>query len=640
MPSSAKRRYPPPRQSIREFCSAVRWDGRCRQADCRLARRLGRSLPPYKPGATSVGAFVFVDRSRGTISARALLIGRMVGYDRPTIKAVRHRKVVWIHGGGMRLSVAYQGGGARVVELMAAAVACQTAQARYGFEVIRVSGASAGAIAAAMHATGCDIAAVVAHAPKLEKEVLRRFPASRLTKASLAKRFLFGQSIYDEADLRAFIVDLFKAGGVDAERPIRDLAKPGLELRILRSDIRFSNSPTATETSESRLADALVDSAAIPFAFRMPRSASNPEILDGGLFQNLPAKAAMEGLAPGEIAIGFSFAKEVAPDLRAAKPLAYATAILNSLLNERLDDAAAQIKPGNIILIPDRRSTFDFRSIFSSSLAATFSEDVAATERAIMAWKRTSDRMEGPDWHSDHPSDLAEQASRTQAAVTEFYEDIAAGIPYHADLVHHEVVYQSFNEDMPDIYRLTARFHGSKNPGLQFMRFFFYDSEEGPLKRADLEVLDKDGNPRKAMMLPFRVPGTRVRATLVCLDRPLRPEDEITVVKTEESFAGMSQYTAEGFNSEQVSIGPGKQVDEIRVSVHFPNAMRPGVMEDASQDRPKDAALLSKQTGLQLATTTSIDDGQRVGCRTVTSATTNTGPSEQRRFVRVVYYRL
>lgn len=120
----------------------------------------------------------------------------------------------------------------------------------------------------------------------------------------------------------------------------------------------------------------------------------------------------------------------------------------------------------------------------------------------------------------------------------------------------------------------------------------------------------------------------------------VRPEDEITVVKTEESFAGMLQYANEGFNSEQVSIGPGKQVEEIRVSVHFPTGMRPGVMEDASPGRPKDAALLSKQTGLQLATTTSIDDGQRVGCRTVTSATTNTGPSEQRRFVRIVYYRL
>lgn len=60
----------------------------------------------------------------------------------------------------MEVSVAYQGGGARVFELMVAAHACRALE-QEKLKIIRVSGSSAGAIAAAMFATECDIERVV-----------------------------------------------------------------------------------------------------------------------------------------------------------------------------------------------------------------------------------------------------------------------------------------------------------------------------------------------------------------------------------------------------------------------------------------------------------------------------------------------
>ncbi|WP_143043345.1 patatin-like phospholipase family protein [Sphingopyxis sp. YR583] len=277
----------------------------------------------------------------------------------------------------MQVSLAYQGGGARVIELMAAAKACNVAVDEGRFEVIRVSGASAGAIAAAMHATGCDITAIVDRAHTLKGKVEQHFPSTRLRKRNAVPRLLFGYPLFDEKHVRELILELFRLGGVDAECPIRDLPLKVPQLRIMRSDIRFHNASAATETSEARLVDALVDSAAIPFAFRLPGTAANPEILDGGLFQNLPASAAMADLQAGQVALGFSFPKEDAPDLRSASPLDYGKAILGSLLDERIADATTRIKPGNIIEIPNRRSTFEFAQAFLDTMRAQFSEDGA-----------------------------------------------------------------------------------------------------------------------------------------------------------------------------------------------------------------------------------------------------------------------
>lgn len=542
-------------------------------------------------------------------------------------------------GGTVQVSIAYQGGGARVVELLAAVQACRAAEADGRMEIVRLSGASAGAIAAAMHATECDIEKIIGEAPNLQSYVVRNFPANRLRKRNAIPRLLRGLALFDEKHVRELLLRMFEIGGVDAEKSIRDLVTGGArQLRIMRSDIRFNNASAATEMSEARLVDALVDSAAIPFAFRLPGVSKDPEILDGGLFQNLPARAAMDGLTSGQVALGFSFPKEDAPDLRKASLLGYGKAILSSLLDERIDDAAQQIKPSNIIQIPNRRSTFEFSRIFDTRLASQFSEDVAEISRRVETWIRTMDSMDGPDWHSDHPADVAEQAARTQAEVTKFYDDVSRE-GYHAQSISHEVIYQSFNREMPDIYTLRIEIHGDRNEGLQFLQFFFYDSDTGPIKKTKIEVLGSDGKPRLAMALPLKIAGKRVRGSLLCLDRPLSPTDVITVVKTEESFDGMIEYEANACCYQTVGLGPGRTTDRLSVTVHFPNEFNPAHFGDASSERQNDVKHLAEEAGLQVATTTSMSKTDRIGCRTITSETKIDEPSELRRFVKIGYYK-
>jgi predicted acylesterase/phospholipase RssA len=56
-----------------------------------------------------------------------------------------------------RIQVAFQGGGAKLCDLLAAAAAIKELENQKEVEVTRVAGTSAGAIAACWYATGLDI---------------------------------------------------------------------------------------------------------------------------------------------------------------------------------------------------------------------------------------------------------------------------------------------------------------------------------------------------------------------------------------------------------------------------------------------------------------------------------------------------
>ena len=137
----------------------------------------------------------------------------------------------------MKVSIAFQGGGARVLELMAAVKACHAIeQAEAEFDIFRVSGASAGAIAAAMFATSCNIDQIIGHDDDIRKLVETSFPDKNLKKLNVAYKILRGKALYDEAKLREIICRIFKFGGVDAEKPVNQLKLP---VGITNSQIRY-----------------------------------------------------------------------------------------------------------------------------------------------------------------------------------------------------------------------------------------------------------------------------------------------------------------------------------------------------------------------------------------------------------------
>lgn len=537
----------------------------------------------------------------------------------------------------MQISMAFQGGGARVVELMAAVEAVRKlSKGDEDFEVFRVVGASAGAVAAAMYATGCDIGAIIAQADKLKAIIDQRF---RLPSTlGVLTRLMRGRSIYDEKELHGAIVALFKLGGIDALRPIRELVVPPLQVRIATSDIRDDSSVVATEESHAPLADVLVDSCAIPFAFRVPRGTARAHILDGGLFQNLPAREALKGLSVEQTALGISFAGGELPDMEGMSLRRYAAEIIGSLLGERVKDAEIILKPSNVIKLQSRRSTLAFADIVHAELYAEFQASINYAYGALEGWKKTRSRVRGANWSSRDPSDIAEQQKESDREIMGFFER-KGSFRFHANLVHQEVVFQSgASGDLPDIYKLHLQLSGSKNRGLQFMQFRSYDLDQAPTKRVEIEVLDRAGRPLNSMTLPIREIGdTPGRPVLLCLGRPLRDDDEITIIKTEETYSGMGEYLGRGTNFEKLSIGEEKSADELRITVHFPVELQPLHVRDVSGDFENERKVFGPQEGLQLLTTTTRSTTLRIGSVSWVSTARGAVKCDQTQYINVIY---
>ncbi|WEN13906.1 patatin-like phospholipase family protein [Rhodanobacter sp. AS-Z3] len=538
----------------------------------------------------------------------------------------------------MEVSIAYQGGGARLIELMAAALACRRIEDTKKIKVVRSSGASAGAIAAAMYATGCDLEKVVRHIKDLKGEVELKFPPGRLRQVPAFLRLARGKPVYDEQDVRAVLLKMFAFGGVDASRPVRELIKGDSQLRILRSDIHIHATSNVTEKSEAALVDALVDSAAIPFVFRTPKTTQHPELLDGGLFQNLPGRVAADDLAPDQVVLAFSFEKVISKNIGKQSLLDYGKAIVSSLIDERVEDAVFGIKESNVIRLAHRRETLDFSSIFSEDAVDTFADEVVDIEGRIKQWLRSQFGSNGPDWHSSHPQDVAAVAAAMRRQVMSFF-DVVKVKAYHADHVKHEITYERLNSEEPDTCKLEIQLNGNRNTGLQFFQFNYYgDSDASCLRHVDVKVFDGGGKPRNVMLLPFRIEGKRAIAALVCLDRPLAAIDTIKIVKVEQIYRGLARYERDGLVWQTLSLAEGRTADELHIVTHFRKADFPLHYGDAMRDRSRDAPVFEETTGNQLPTTTIVVD-EKPGWKTLSSTVDLSGLTASRNFASVIYYK-
>ena len=540
----------------------------------------------------------------------------------------------------MEISVVFQGGGAKVFELIAAAKALREKESR-DVKFCRSSGSSAGAIAATMLAINCDIDAIVSQQERLQRLVASNFPASRMKPRNFAYRLWRGRPIFDERSLENAIRGLFELGGVDATKPIRDLVRPGMQLRIARSNVRHKTALWADQTSDIALWEALADSAAIPFAFRMPSSSNTPEILDGGLFQNLPAKAAIDGLRPDQVPLGVSFTKQASKDLRDVGVKDYASTIIGSLIDERVEESIEQLRRSHIITIPNERGTFDFESIFDEQFSDRFRKSQNQVSVAFDDWKGSVSALKGPDWHSDHPEDLREHIRKNDSLVMDFFARVRPD-SLHLEKITHDVVFNSWDHRSPDIVTMKMEVSGDKNEGIQHFRFWFYDSNEGSLGAAKIEVLNSNSELIPALVLPIRNTGIdRSRSIVVALQHPLRKGETIIIKKTEETFSSFRDYISEGITFQTLALGAGRTAEKMEMCVHFPDSHRPHFFRDATPDVPREKIDYDKDEGLQISTSPTSRTDLRTGCVSIETETALPSHSDasKRRYVKLVFSR-
>ncbi len=267
------------------------------------------------------------------------------------------------------VQLAFQGGGAKLGCLLAAAGAIYESTEPLGFKVTRIAGTSAGAIVGAMLATGQD--------PELFRVRLREI-GSKHINAIMPKKsgirsawnILNGNPLYDAVNYKKFLQELFTVKGIKYEH-MSQLSSVA-DISIYSVDIRTRKPKIYTIKSDSLIVDALFDSSALPFIFRSFKDKSG--LLDGGLINNFPSHALDKVDEYGEV-IGFSFPRDET-DLQVDTLGRFSGALISTMMDNSVDQALSKINPKNIYCIETKTTSLDFPSALANDLNSDFDTQV------------------------------------------------------------------------------------------------------------------------------------------------------------------------------------------------------------------------------------------------------------------------
>jgi predicted acylesterase/phospholipase RssA len=259
----------------------------------------------------------------------------------------------------MPVQLVLQGGGAKLIALLAAMEAVEELEAQRRISVTRLCGTSAGAIAACLFAARVPMKdARKSFASHFKGKVKGLFPIPSNTE------FLFRtykeRTIWRTEPVLKFFEDLFK------DRTLADLVVPAA---VVVSDLTNTTplilSSWDEKTRKRRVADALLDSMALPFFFRIWR-ADGPVHVDGGICNNLPSSVLLdadvshlpleERLQQGEI-FGLTFPKEAAQQISGAKD--FMVALMGTAIDTATERERARLG-GRIHEIQTSLTTLDF----------------------------------------------------------------------------------------------------------------------------------------------------------------------------------------------------------------------------------------------------------------------------------------
>lgn len=262
------------------------------------------------------------------------------------------------------IRVMFQGGGARVVELLAAAEALERIEKETGVKVVMAGGVSAGAIAAAALAVHEDTKIVRSRLAVAGRDFLKKQEANlrKLTARPkvtsmrtllLIRDIIQGNPILSRRRLRIALKDAF-APHVRISKFL--MSNTRIPLVVFVSNLDHGNSE-AISKAEEPLITAIERSVSLPFVFS---TFDTGEETDGGVCGNLPISFFAQDQESDAKILAIHFAEE---KNNLNDPLGYARALLSSAMNSSVREAIDQVeKLGGISYEMKNRGigTFEF----------------------------------------------------------------------------------------------------------------------------------------------------------------------------------------------------------------------------------------------------------------------------------------
>jgi predicted acylesterase/phospholipase RssA len=203
-----------------------------------------------------------------------------------------------------RLQICFQGAGARLAQLIGAAAGLKKAEGDSRVAITRLTGASAGAIAAVLLAQRVDFDQFRTKLTARNGRFQRLYSKSIGKGLKIVRPILFGETLADESRLKQLVAALLETADIDPALRIGDLRTPTLLILGNIQDKTVERAP-----DDMSVIDALEISVSVPVFSHLPRGASTSDhYIDGAILDNLPAEKLLEDTTFGEV-VAVSFAK-------------------------------------------------------------------------------------------------------------------------------------------------------------------------------------------------------------------------------------------------------------------------------------------------------------------------------------------
>lgn len=486
----------------------------------------------------------------------------------------------------IKIQLAIQGGGAKIVALMAVLEALDGLQDR--IQVTKIVGTSAGALAGAFYANNA-IQEVVSGwrngklAPLLAGLVHPKgnlFIPARLSWAFALYR---NEPIWKLDQVHKYLSGILSTG--DPKTEIRDFEKlksiRGIELYAITTHLQDRRAKPSS--LEDGLVSTLLASASLPFYFRKwDPTGRNYAVVDGGICDNLPTGKILGATAINEVPVCITF-----DDPPNAAPqndfLSFTMALFESAIDYSTEKSLSQFP--NTLAISTSIKTFDFEGAIRALKADTEekSEYVKIRERAT-AWftdlhEKVLDRRKKHavsesisllhPWQTDNPT--------AKALMRDVFTAIKAQhgnqLFYFHKVEFHAILDSIDDPEAADTLTYSVEFEPGHDP-LYCYWMGVSDSETGELTKAsELTVISlADGSYVPHVRMPVidpEEPANRCQA--VFFSTPLQPGNRYRLVQVEVGKGLVRDLRAKGRDS--LGVAPSRvlgTMGEVRLVVDVP----------------------------------------------------------------------
>lgn len=485
----------------------------------------------------------------------------------------------------IKIQLAIQGGGARLVPLLAAMEVLQNLQNDNKILITNIAGTSAGSIAGSLLAAGVKIDLVKDRLKNLRDKITEEFPIPKqkgdwLKKAKLAHKVIVKNlPIWGTDSIRKQLDELLGEKNVFKIGDIKDI-----NLIIIATDLTQNKEHIFNK--DDYIVNSILHSCGLPYFFTLWSGNNNSSVyVDGGICENFPSSHLNEG-EDGQI-IGISF--QETGDKKAPTSLTqFTSSLLNTSMTHSVNRAKRHLT--KILEIKTSISTFEIEKALTKGLEDEYELVKKQTEdffaKIIEENRKRPRRIVAPKFQ---PVNLQQTVTEITENIKKMYDSHHKPFPLKYEEMRLVVTAYSLKKKKKrnDEVVLTLKFRTGVNRVFCHEVGLRTDHDTFSLKQASFEVSDKNGNEVETFYIlssPSRL--------IVFFETPLPPDEgpyKIICRTSVNDFVSDNKLSLKSIRS----IGT---IDNVELVLKSPKEQRRGLQSS----KEKGVVLGSEMTKLDL----------------------------------------